>query len=890
MTEQLIIGRYSKEREIGAGGMGTVYLGTDTVTGEYVAIKELKPDIIKDDPDIVERFAREAEALRKLNHPSIVKVLATAAENDRQYIIMEYVDGGSLGDRMEETPQMPVQDILNIALDLSDALTRAHRLHIIHRDIKPANVLIATDGTPRLTDFGVARIGDTTRLTKTGVVVGTLAYLAPEALNGERLDERADLWAFGVMLYEMLAGVRPFEGETTGAMLMKIMRDPTPDILQYRNYNEIGSWGLPGLIYWLLEKERDKRPQSARLVGAVLENLLTGKEMPMNWFGDDSGLYDDNPISLPPEKTAQAIREYTTSSLYLADLVSKNDELSGVDPAISTAKTVVDTPIAAPEKAAQRPTRSLMVSVAVVVLLAIIGVSALFVRSMGATPAAHANSVVIAPVEAGEYMVLIAEPERIEGETRDVQRFIADDLRFNLEDVPLSRIRIRTYSAMIRSADEAQRIADETNAHLILWGNYDSDRVEINVQMGDWEQFPKLVFPHDEVTAMVNARYQMANERQATLSHGVLAAFNALIPMSNGTWDMTRNLAILERLDEPTAMVQGNNIGALYHRYFANYTVDTASAVAYLDDAIGNDSNALLYMARALGYARLGNYEASRQDTATAQRLSPDPTWVSPQLMQANDLIYFQNDLAGAIPYLSTILENEAVHDDWFYWAYRGVLYYFTGNYEAAASDVERALALDPQANFAYLSALGLALRDADFETAQNLFNEVLDKFPDPNLLQRILLVTYNPEAADTMLVRYVSAFGNFTLKRWQAAIADGDAILALGFARGELYFLRGFAYCNLGDDAAAEAEYTAGIELDSSFTLLYFVRADVRRRQGNLIGAAQDIAAVLASPQSEQYRALINASTEGEVSCRTFLDMDLDALRNAEATPESNP
>jgi tetratricopeptide (TPR) repeat protein len=556
------------------------------------------------------------------------------------------------------------------------------------------------------------------------------------------------------------------------------------------------------------------------------------------------------------------------------------------------AKTIVDTPTTVtPNKASQplsRARRMQLIGVGLLVLIAV-GLGGFFLSLSGDEPPVI-PSVVIPAVAAGEYMVLITEPERIEGEARDVQRFIADDLRFNLEDVPLSRIRIRTYPAVVRSADEAQRIADEANAHLILWGNYDIDRVEINIQMGDWEQYPKLVFPRDEVNAMVNARYQMANERQQTLSHGVLASFNALIPMSNGIWDMTRNLAILERLDEPAAIVQGNNVGALYHRYFANYTVDTASAVTYLDDAIGNDPNALLYMARALGYVRLGNYEASRQDTATAQRLSPDPMWVSPQLMQANDLIYFQNDFEGAIPYLSAILENEAVHDDWFYWAYRGVLYYFTGNYEAAASDVERSLALDPQANFAYLSALGLALRDADFETAQNLFNEVLDKFPDPNFMQRILLVTYNPEAADTMLIRYVSAFGNFTLKRWQAAIADSDAILALGAAHGELYFLRGFAYCNLGDDAAAEAEYTAGIELDSSLTLLYFVRAEVRRRQGKLIGAAQDIATVLASPQADRYRALINASTDSEMSCRTFLDMDFDTLSSVEATPETNP
>ena len=131
---KLIAERFERLEEIGAGAMGAVYKGRDTKTGDLVAIKALKPEVIKQDPQIIERFEREGEALRRLNHPSIVKVIATAREEKDHYLILEYVDGGSLRDVLDENSQLPVNQILEIALDLSDALARAHRLEIVHRD------------------------------------------------------------------------------------------------------------------------------------------------------------------------------------------------------------------------------------------------------------------------------------------------------------------------------------------------------------------------------------------------------------------------------------------------------------------------------------------------------------------------------------------------------------------------------------------------------------------------------------------------------------------------------------------------------------------------------------------------------------------------------------
>jgi non-specific serine/threonine protein kinase len=275
-SSQVIAGRYRiddpKQDLLGRGGMGDVYRATDTETGETVAVKALNPAMVALDPSIVERFLREGEALRQLNHPNIVRMLAAVEEAGRHYLIMEYVVGGSLQDLLSAGP-LPTPRILEIALDLADALTRAHRLGIIHRDLKPANVLLAADGSPRLADFGIAHVDAKARLTETGLLMGTVDYLSPEACKGEALDERADIWAFGVMLYEMASGRLPFAGDSLVAKITAILGQPVPDLGQLCP-------GLPAalvdLVSRMLEKDRQLRIPSIRLVGAELDAMRRG--------------------------------------------------------------------------------------------------------------------------------------------------------------------------------------------------------------------------------------------------------------------------------------------------------------------------------------------------------------------------------------------------------------------------------------------------------------------------------------------------------------------------------------------------------------------------------------------------------------------------------------
>lgn len=259
--------RYTLNKRLGKGAMGTVYRASDAQTGQDVAVKIIARELAFD-ADMLERFRREGEALRQLRHPNIVGFV-DAFQYDEQYaIVLEYVSGGNLHDLVKKGP-LPAERAQRMALELCDALTRAHHLHIVHRDIKPENVLLDTDGTPKLTDFGVARlVSEGNRLTGTGTQIGTPYYMSPEAWEGKPLDAQSDVWSLGVVLYEMLSGEVPFGGETLVAVMNKVLTAPLPDLKTKRP--EVPD-GLAQIVRRMLTREKDARYRSMREAAADLE-------------------------------------------------------------------------------------------------------------------------------------------------------------------------------------------------------------------------------------------------------------------------------------------------------------------------------------------------------------------------------------------------------------------------------------------------------------------------------------------------------------------------------------------------------------------------------------------------------------------------------------------
>lgn len=259
------IGPYHFIKLIGEGGTGTVYLAVDTRLDRNVAVKILSVDFTED-VDRVSRFKQEARATSSLNHPNIVTIFEVGETQDRNYIVTEFVEGVMLRARIAAALPggLDAKETVSIITQVLQALDAAHRAGVIHRDIKPENIIVRADGLVKVLDFGIAKL-DASRpasvdhlTTRTGVVIGTAAYMSPEQARGQKVDHRTDIFSVGIVLYEMLCGRKPFEGETwSDVMAAVLVKDPPPFD------SAVVPLALKGIVERCLEKDPDKRFQSA---------------------------------------------------------------------------------------------------------------------------------------------------------------------------------------------------------------------------------------------------------------------------------------------------------------------------------------------------------------------------------------------------------------------------------------------------------------------------------------------------------------------------------------------------------------------------------------------------------------------------------------------------
>ena len=227
-AEKKTFGKFEVLGVVGQGAMGKVYEARDPVLDRRVALKTVSPALLAS-PDALNRFKREAKAAARLQHPHIVTIFELGEEAGTHYIAMELVDGMELGEAMVPPDRLPLEQKVRMIVDVCSGLDFAHKMGFVHRDVKPANIRLTRDGVVKILDFGIVKETDS-NLTQTGMVLGTPSYLSPELLQGAKVDHRADLWAVGVILYEMLAGRRPFESKTTATLLHKIISEPLPPL------------------------------------------------------------------------------------------------------------------------------------------------------------------------------------------------------------------------------------------------------------------------------------------------------------------------------------------------------------------------------------------------------------------------------------------------------------------------------------------------------------------------------------------------------------------------------------------------------------------------------------------------------------------------------------
>ncbi|HUQ19736.1 MAG TPA: protein kinase [Gemmatimonadaceae bacterium] len=283
------LGRYRLVERLGEGGMGEVWKAHDANLDRTVAVKVIRRSATWDDT-IRERFRREALALSRLSHSGVATVFDFDAQDGYDYLVMEYVAGGTLASRLSAGP-LQIDEVLRLAAAIAEGLENAHRNGVLHRDLKPGNIVLTNDGNPKILDFGLAVLlsedAVAGRITEPGLIVGSLPYMAPEQLYGEADDVRSDIYALGAVLFEMVSGERPFEKDRAGALMFAIINNAPPPL---RSLRPDVPEDLERLVAACLEKERANRPQTAAVVAESLRRIYNGVSSGALTFTPTSGV------------------------------------------------------------------------------------------------------------------------------------------------------------------------------------------------------------------------------------------------------------------------------------------------------------------------------------------------------------------------------------------------------------------------------------------------------------------------------------------------------------------------------------------------------------------------------------------------------------------------
>jgi serine/threonine protein kinase len=329
MIGQTIL-HYKILEKLGEGGMGVVYKAKDTRLERIVAIKFL-PRHIATNAEERERFKIEAKAAAALNHPNIATIHAIEEVDEELFIVMEYIEGQELSKKVN-SEQLSVNSIINIVTQIADGLQAAHEKGIIHRDIKPGNVMLTGKNLVKIMDFGLARMAGRTRLTKTGTTLGTVAYMSPEQAQGINADHRTDIWSLGVVLYEMITGHLPFEGEYEAALLYSIVhKEPQPLALHRKDAPEI----LQRIVNRALSKNAQDRYQAVSDLLAELQNVEQELEKQTSLQEDKAtpvgGQAARKTLKRPSTKSVAERRQVTVMSCNLIVSSTRSEQLDPED-------------------------------------------------------------------------------------------------------------------------------------------------------------------------------------------------------------------------------------------------------------------------------------------------------------------------------------------------------------------------------------------------------------------------------------------------------------------------------------------------------------------------------------------------------------------------------
>ena len=322
---QKINDRYEVIKSIGEGGMANVYLAYDTILDRRVAVKVLRGDLSNDEK-FVRRFQREALSASSLSHPNIVEMYDVGEDNGIYYIVMEYIEGVTLKQLIKKRGALTLSEAIDIMLQITDGISQAHDSYIIHRDLKPQNIMIKEDGTIKITDFGIAMALNSTQLTQTNSVMGSVHYLPPEQASGKGSTIRSDIYSMGILFYEILTGSLPFKGDNAVEIALKQMRDEIPSV---RKKNPAIPQSVENVIIKATAKNPKNRYSDAKEMHADLLTVLNDDRVnePKITFKYPEHEVDENTktISVVKKKTEEQLKDDKKDS-EVESVISKDDK------------------------------------------------------------------------------------------------------------------------------------------------------------------------------------------------------------------------------------------------------------------------------------------------------------------------------------------------------------------------------------------------------------------------------------------------------------------------------------------------------------------------------------------------------------------------------------
>jgi serine/threonine-protein kinase len=698
------IGQYEIVSRLGQGGMASVYRARQLNIDRSVAIKIIKPELVENS-ELLARFDREAQTIASLSHPHIVKLFDYGQQDGIIYFVMELLDGGNLADYLAKGPPS-MEQVDRLLNQIGSALAYAHQQGIIHRDLKPQNVLLDKHGNAILTDFGIAHLlSANVMLTQNGETVGTPAYMPPEQWQSRALDARADIYALGVILYEMLSGQRPFSGDTPFQIMHKHLYEPLPMLGHVQPET-------PKSIERVVSKALAKQPTDRF---ESVEAMLKAFERARNGANDELAHLDIAPIELV------TIADYRPGEYGVATTPIIKPEVASITQQIIPTK-----------RRGWLAAGAGLLALIVVVIVLVVRNTALNVPATS-IPIGNATLSQVAPVDAGDYMILVAEIEQVDEDAPAVTRFLVDDLKASFEtSIPFSNLRVRAYPNVIDSSAQAMEIAKLNHAAVVIWGVTSDDTTDLQVQVGDLERFPHNQCSEEVLRRTSDVRVRLTDPRLQTASISALFTLVMAQACAGNGFEIMR---LYSTLDELRDMEPGEFVGlgtaTKLQQALAFYQSDTKRDMEGLGEIIEDDpGNPILYVVRASAYQRLGQYASARQDIETASRLGSSAwktsRWASPAYLLGFEA-FANKKFDEAINHFSNVIAMRP--DDWFGYSVRGASYYMLQEYDHAAADLDHAVQMQAPINFPYMLGALIALRQGRANDARELVRTVIEKF-----------------------------------------------------------------------------------------------------------------------------------------------------------------